>query len=64
MAREQGVAYEPERADNVHRLNVGVFPQGAEVIPNPYNKIPGFSCTSPAGGVVDFFQVSRSWRGP
>jgi molybdopterin-biosynthesis enzyme MoeA-like protein len=42
-AREQGVPYEPERADNLHRLNMGVFPQGAEIIPNPYNKIPGFS---------------------
>ena len=42
-AREQGVAYEPDRADNVHRLNMGVFPQGARIVPNPYNKIPGFS---------------------
>lgn len=42
-AREQGVPYEPDRADNVHRLNMGVFPQGASIIPNPYNKIPGFS---------------------
>jgi molybdopterin-biosynthesis enzyme MoeA-like protein len=45
-AREQGVPYEPERADNVHRLNMGVFPEGADIIPNPYNKIPGFSCKS------------------
>ncbi len=43
MAREQGVAYEPDRQDNVHRLNMGVFPRGASIIPNPYNKIPGFS---------------------
>lgn len=43
MAREQGLPYEPERADNVHRLNMGVFPVGATLIPNPYNKIPGFS---------------------
>ena len=43
VAREQGLPYEPERADNVHRLNMGVFPQGARIIPNPYNKIPGFS---------------------
>ncbi len=43
IAREQGVAYEPDRADNIHRLNMGVFPQGARLIPNPYNKIPGFS---------------------
>lgn len=42
-AREQGVAYEPDRADNVHRLNMGVFPEGARIIPNPFNKIPGFS---------------------
>ncbi|OOG35968.1 molybdopterin-binding protein [Polaromonas sp. A23] len=44
IAREQGVPYEPDRHDNIHRLNMGVFPVGAEIIPNPYNKIPGFSC--------------------
>ena len=43
MAREQGTAYEPDRPDHVHRLNMGVFPKGARLIPNPYNKIPGFS---------------------
>lgn len=43
MAREQGVSYEPDHPTNVHRLNMGVFPKGAEIIPNPYNKIPGFS---------------------
>ena len=43
VAREQGVAYDPERADNVHRLNMGVFPRGATIIPNPFNKIAGFS---------------------
>jgi molybdopterin-biosynthesis enzyme MoeA-like protein len=42
-AREQNLPFEPERPDNLHRLNMGVFPQGAEIIPNPYNKIPGFS---------------------
>ena len=46
VAREQGVPYEPQRPDNVHRLNMGVFPQGAQIIPNPYNKIPGFRCLS------------------
>ncbi len=44
VATEQGLPYEPDRADNVHRLNMGVFPVGAEIIPNPYNKIPGFRC--------------------
>ena len=43
VAAEQGLAYEPERADNLHRLNMGVFPLGATIIPNPYNKIAGFS---------------------
>ncbi len=43
VAREQGVAYEPDRADNQQRLNMGVFPEGARIIPNPYNKIAGFS---------------------
>jgi molybdopterin-biosynthesis enzyme MoeA-like protein len=47
VAREQGVPYEPERADNVHRLNMGVFPVGAQIIPNPYNKIAGFTCWRP-----------------
>ena len=43
VAKEQGTAFEPDRPDNVHRLNMGVFPQGASIITNPYNKIPGFS---------------------
>ncbi|NKI96961.1 molybdopterin-binding protein [Rhizobacter sp. SG703] len=43
VAAEQGVPFEPERADNLHRLNMGMFPAGAQIIPNPYNKIPGFS---------------------
>jgi molybdopterin-biosynthesis enzyme MoeA-like protein len=42
IAREQGTTYEADRPDNVHRLNMGVFPQGARIIPNPFNKIPGF----------------------
>ncbi|MBN8508743.1 MAG: competence/damage-inducible protein A [Burkholderiales bacterium] len=43
VAAEKGLPFEPERADNRHRLNMGCFPRGAEIIPNPYNKIPGFS---------------------
>ncbi|MEN9627563.1 MAG: hypothetical protein RJA10_790 [Pseudomonadota bacterium] len=43
VALEQGLPYEPDRPDNVHRLNMGVFPEGAELIANPYIKIPGFS---------------------
>ena len=43
VAAEQGLPFEPERPDNLHRLNMGVFPEGASIIPNPYNKIAGFS---------------------
>lgn len=50
VAREQGVPYEADRSDNIHRLNMGMFPVGAEIIPNPFNKIPGFFC----GGVYFF----------
>jgi len=50
VAREQGQPYEPERADNVHRLNMGMFPQGATIVPNPYNKIPGFACRGVPSG--------------
>ncbi len=54
IAKEQGVPYEPDHPNNVHRLNMGVFPLGAEIIPNPYNKIPGFTCQGPGGGAVHF----------
>jgi molybdopterin-biosynthesis enzyme MoeA-like protein len=53
-AREQGTVYEPDRPDNIHRLNMGVFPKGASIIANPYNKIPGFGCTGAGGGTVHF----------
>lgn len=51
VAKEQGSAFEPARHDNIHRLNMGVIPLGAEIIPNPYNKIPGFSCSAGKGAV-------------
>lgn len=57
VAQEQGVPYEPDRDDNQHRLNMGVFPQGAAVIPNPYNKIPGFSLRSDVNGEGGVFFV-------
>jgi len=43
VAAEQGQPFEPDRPDNLHRLNMGMFPAGARIIPNPYNKIAGFS---------------------
>ena len=43
QAAEKGVAFDPDAPDNVHRLNMGVFPTGAQIIANPFNRIPGFS---------------------
>ncbi len=62
-AREQGTVYEPDRPDNIHRLNMGVFPKGAEIIPNPYNKIPGFFCESPIERRAGPPQAARSPSG-
>ena len=42
VAREQGTTFEPNLPENVHRLNMGMFPESAALIPNPYNKIAGF----------------------
>ena len=54
VALEQGVAFEPDRDDNLHRLNMGTFPEGAQIIHNPYNKIPGFTCQGVQQGMVHF----------
>lgn len=43
IAAERGEPYDADAPDNVHRLNMGVFPAGAAIVPNPYNRIPGFS---------------------
>ncbi|MDB5763322.1 MAG: competence/damage-inducible protein [Herminiimonas sp.] len=43
IAREAGKEPDLNAPDNLHRLKMGEFPQGAAIIPNPYNKIPGFS---------------------
>ena len=51
VAREQGTPYEPDRPDNQQRLNMGMFPVGAAIIPNPFNKIAGFFCKGKQGGV-------------
>ena len=43
MAAEAGKVVDLEAPDNLQRLKMGEFPVGAELIPNPFNKIPGFS---------------------
>jgi len=51
VAREQATTFDPDRGDNRHRLNMALFPEGARIIPNPYNKIAGFSVQRGEAGV-------------
>ena len=46
MALEAGKPAELESPENLHRLKMAEFPQGASLIPNPYNKVAGFSVGS------------------
>lgn len=43
LAKETGQPFDPESEDVQRRLQMGFFPEGARIIPNPYNQIPGFS---------------------
>jgi molybdopterin-biosynthesis enzyme MoeA-like protein len=43
MAEKEGAPFDPEHPDTQRRLDMGRFPEGASIIPNPYNQIPGFS---------------------
>lgn len=43
LAREAGVAPDLASAEHQQRLQMAVFPQGASLIPNSYNKIAGFT---------------------
>jgi molybdopterin-biosynthesis enzyme MoeA-like protein len=54
MAREAGTALDLNSTENQHRLKMAEFPLGAEIIPNPFNKIPGFSVKGHAQGAHYF----------
>jgi molybdopterin-biosynthesis enzyme MoeA-like protein len=54
IARETGVEPQFTAADNLNRLKMGEFPQGADIIQNPYNKIPGFSIRHQGAGAHYF----------
>ncbi|MFZ6657012.1 competence/damage-inducible protein A [Undibacterium sp. TJN19] len=43
IAKEKGEVADLDTPDHQHRLKMGEFPQGADLIPNPFNKIAGFS---------------------
>lgn len=43
MAKEAGKPADLDSPENLHRLTMAAFPQGAALIPNPYNRIAGFT---------------------
>ncbi len=55
VARETGKPVNLSAADNQHRLKMGEFPEGAAIIPNPFNKIPGFSVRNSSGRGAHYF---------
>lgn len=42
LDRKQGLTPDPDHPDTQRRFEMGVFPVGAGIVPNPYNRIPGF----------------------
>jgi molybdopterin-biosynthesis enzyme MoeA-like protein len=46
MGRESGRPADLNTAENLHRLKMAEFAEGAALIPNPYNKIAGFALGS------------------
>ena len=42
-AREAGIEADLDAPENLQRLKMAEFPQGSTLIPNPYNRIAGFS---------------------
>ncbi|MBA5688288.1 competence/damage-inducible protein A [Rugamonas apoptosis] len=43
MGEESGQPADLNSAENLHRLKMAEFAQGAELIPNPYNNVAGFA---------------------
>lgn len=54
VAREAGREPDYDAPDNQQRFKLGEFPAGATTIPNPYNKIVGFSVRHGEGGAHHF----------
>lgn len=54
MAEGDPAKADLESAENQHRLKMGEFPAGAGIIPNAYNRIPGFSLQNGQGGAHYF----------
>lgn len=54
-AKAEGTTPDLNSADNLHRLKMGEFPSNASIIPNVFNKIPGFSVPNIDAGGAHYF---------
>ena len=54
LAREKGQPFDPASAEHLQRLHMALLPQGARIVPNPYNQIPGFALPGAGRGVIYF----------
>lgn len=54
-ARADGRKIALDSPDMLNRLKMGEFPIGADIIPNPFNKIPGFSLRNAKGNGAHYF---------
>jgi molybdopterin-biosynthesis enzyme MoeA-like protein len=64
MAKAEGKEPRLDAPENLHRLKMGEFPQGAQLIPNSYNKIPGFSIAHREEGAHYFMPGFPVMAGP
>lgn len=64
MAKAEGKEPRLDAPENLHRLKMGEFPQGAGLIPNSYNKIPGFSIAHKDEGAHYFMPGFPVMAGP
>jgi molybdopterin-biosynthesis enzyme MoeA-like protein len=64
IAHEGGHLPALDTPENRHRLKMGEFPDGAAIVPNPYNKIPGFSVRTGSHGVHYFLPGFPVMAGP
>lgn len=55
VARAEGREVSLDSPGNRERLRMGEFPATADIVPNPYNKIPGFSVANLSGRGRHYF---------
>ena len=55
LARQAGKEISISAPENQNRLKMGEFPEGADIVENPFNKIPGFSVAHRGGQGAHYF---------